>query len=77
MRSELLERLLLLDHAAIEAAKREIMCCVAAPEADGTIVSWNAGAERLYGYSAAEVIGNPISLLVPAAHPDGVPTIRS
>jgi diguanylate cyclase (GGDEF)-like protein/PAS domain S-box-containing protein len=42
---------------------------------DGTIVSWNPGAERLYGYSAAEAIGKPISLLVPAAHPDGVPEI--
>ena len=28
---------------------------------DGTIVSWNRGAERLYGYPAAEVVGKPIS----------------
>jgi diguanylate cyclase (GGDEF)-like protein/PAS domain S-box-containing protein len=42
---------------------------------DGTIVSWNPGAERLYGYSAAEAIGKPISMLVPTAHPDGVPEI--
>jgi diguanylate cyclase (GGDEF)-like protein/PAS domain S-box-containing protein len=42
---------------------------------EGTIVSWNPGAERLYGYSAAEAIGKPISLLVPTAHPDGVPEI--
>jgi diguanylate cyclase (GGDEF)-like protein/PAS domain S-box-containing protein len=33
---------------------------------DGTIVSWNHGAERLYGYSAAEAIGQPISILSPA-----------
>src|SRR5262249_43921962 len=33
---------------------------------DGTITSWNAGAERLYGYTAAEVIGKPFSILVPA-----------
>ena len=26
---------------------------------DGTIVSWNAGAERSYGYTAAEAIGQP------------------
>jgi diguanylate cyclase (GGDEF)-like protein/PAS domain S-box-containing protein len=31
----------------------------------GTIRSWNRGAERLYGYSAEEVIGRPVSLLVP------------
>ena len=32
---------------------------------DGTIVSWNAGAERSYGYTAAEAIGRPIALIVP------------
>ncbi|WAS90715.1 PAS domain-containing protein [Nannocystis punicea] len=33
---------------------------------DGTILSWNRGAERMFGYSAHEAIGRPISLLVPA-----------
>jgi PAS domain S-box-containing protein len=32
---------------------------------DGTIRSWNAGAERLFGYSAREAVGNPIALIVP------------
>jgi PAS domain S-box-containing protein len=32
---------------------------------DGTIVSWNPGAERLYGYKAEEVVGRPISRLIP------------
>ena len=34
---------------------------------DGTIVSWNAGAEAIYGYEAAEAIGQPVSLLAPDA----------
>jgi PAS domain S-box-containing protein len=33
---------------------------------DGAITSWNAAAERMYGHSAAEIIGQPISLLAPA-----------
>jgi len=32
---------------------------------DGTIESWNHGAERIYGYSASEAIGQPASILVP------------
>jgi PAS domain S-box-containing protein len=32
---------------------------------DGVIQSWNAGAERLYGYSSAEAVGRSISLIIP------------
>src|SRR5215510_3760172 len=32
---------------------------------DGTILSWNTGAERVYGYPAAEMIGRPMTLLLP------------
>jgi PAS domain S-box-containing protein len=32
---------------------------------DGTIQTWNTGAERIYGYSAAEVISRPITILLP------------
>jgi PAS domain S-box-containing protein len=34
---------------------------------EGTIVSWNPGAEGIYGYDAAEAIGQPVSLLAPEA----------
>lgn len=32
---------------------------------DGIIRTWNAGAERLFGYTAAEAVGQPITLLLP------------
>jgi len=32
---------------------------------DGTIHTWNAGAERLFGYRSSEVIGKPVSILYP------------
>jgi PAS domain S-box-containing protein len=31
----------------------------------GTILSWNSGAQRIYGYAAEEVVGRPGSILVP------------
>lgn len=37
---------------------------------DGKITSWNAAAERLYGYTALEAMGQPISMIVPADHAD-------
>jgi len=42
---------------------------------DGTIVSWNSGAERLYGYKAEEMVGRPISLLAPSDHLYEIPQI--
>lgn len=32
---------------------------------DGTIISWNAGAQRIFGYTAEEVKGKSISILIP------------
>ncbi len=42
---------------------------------DGTIVTWNPGAERIYGYTAEEILGSPVSLLIPPDHPDRVEEI--
>lgn len=41
----------------------------------GIGTSWNSGAERLYGYTEAEMKGKPISVLVPAGHDDEIPEI--
>ena len=37
---------------------------------EGRIVSWNAGAERLFGYSAAEMVGGPIATIISPERPD-------
>ena len=44
---------------------------------DGTIVNWNKGAEHLYGYSVDEVIGKPISILLPPDRTDELVGITS
>jgi PAS domain S-box-containing protein len=42
---------------------------------DGVISSWNAGAERLFGYTADEVIGKSITILIPQGRHDEEPNI--
>ena len=42
---------------------------------DGTITTWNAGAAKMYGYSAREMIGQHVSMLAPADVGEEVPHI--
>jgi PAS domain S-box-containing protein len=42
---------------------------------EGIITSWNAGAERIYGYPASEAIGKSIDMIVPAGYSDEIPAI--
>jgi PAS domain S-box-containing protein len=42
---------------------------------DGVIVSWNAAAERIYGYSFSEIIGHSITILTPPEQHDEVDKI--
>ena len=44
---------------------------------DGIVTSWNRGAERLYGYTAAEMIGQPITRLIPPDLLDDFPRIMT
>ena len=60
------------EHERSEAALAHTAAIVASSDdaiigetLDGVITSWNEGAERLYGYTAGEAIGRPISLIIP------------
>jgi PAS domain S-box-containing protein len=37
---------------------------------DGIVTSWNSGAERIYGHTAAEAIGQPITIVIPEDRQD-------
>jgi len=62
------ERLRALTEAAADA--------IIAADGDGRILSWNAAATRLFGYAKEEVVGRPLTLLMPesyrAAHAQGL-----
>ena len=42
---------------------------------EGVITSWNEGAERLFGYTAEEAVGKPVTILIPPEHIDEEPSI--
>ena len=48
---------------------------VVTKDLNGVITSWNHGATRLFGYAAEEVIGKPITILIPAERHDEEPSI--
>jgi PAS domain S-box-containing protein len=48
---------------------------IASKNLDGILTSWNRGAERILGYSAAEVVGRHVSILVPPDHLEDVEAI--
>jgi diguanylate cyclase (GGDEF)-like protein/PAS domain S-box-containing protein len=52
----------LLRHAAIVQQSED---AIISTDLDGIVVSWNRGAERIYGYSAAEALGRHISFCYP------------
>ncbi len=48
-------------HSLVETASDAIVCA----NSNGEIILWNRGAEAIFGYTAAEVVGQPITLIMP------------
>src|SRR6202012_1875678 len=50
---------------------------IVSKDLNGVITSWNAGAQRLFGYDATEAVGRPILIVIPADRQDEEPVILS
>lgn len=70
-RIEKAERDQLFLSAIISSAEDAIV----SKDLNGIVTSWNKAAEDLFGYTSEEMVGQPISLLIPFDHPDEEPQI--
>jgi PAS domain S-box-containing protein len=63
------------ERAQLAAIVRSSDDAIIAETLDGIVLSWNQGAVRMYGYTAEEAVGMPISRLIPSDHPDELAAI--
>ena len=59
-------------HKLLAAIVENSLDAIIGQAPDGTIVSWNNGAERLYGYRAQEMLGRNIAVIAPPDRTDGI-----
>jgi PAS domain S-box-containing protein len=74
----------IMERKQLEAASRRLAAIVESSndaiiskDLNGIITSWNIGAERIFGYTAAEVIGKPVSILAAPDRYNEMPDILS
>ena len=70
------------EHKQVEEVRARLAAIVESSEdaiiaktLEGVITDWNRGAQKIYGYSAEEVLGKPINILVPPDRPNEIPMI--
>jgi PAS domain S-box-containing protein len=71
-REHVASQLLLQERSQLAAIVDSAEDAIISATLDGTILTWNAGAERLYGYSAGEIVGRSIGLTYPPEQQDQI-----
>jgi PAS domain S-box-containing protein len=65
----------LTDVSRLAAIVRSSTDAIIGKTLEGIITSWNNGAEEVYGYTSEEIVGRPVTVLVPPDRHDEVDTI--
>jgi PAS domain S-box-containing protein len=63
--AHLLDQLVTIDDALLATLVRNLADAVVIADADGTIAFWNEAAERLFGWSMREAVGQSLDLIIP------------
>jgi PAS domain S-box-containing protein len=64
-------------HSLLAAIVESSDDAIVGKDLNGNIISWNAGAQRVYGYTAEEVLGRSVTMLTSPDRPDEEPGILS
>ncbi len=59
-------------HARLAAIVESSDDAIIGKDLNGIVTDWNRGAEGMYGFTAEEIVGRPVSILVPQGHTDGI-----
>ena len=65
---EMAEMALRASEARLRNLTDSAVDAIVTADTEGRVLTWNRGAERLFGYAAGEIIGRPVSALMPARY---------